>query len=101
MFEVLDVREYETISNGSYRNGYGGGGGNVNLSATHYTVAICTDTETNKRVRFVFYEGHEDKFLGETRYYGYIGDFNLIVPGDLIEVKETSTYKTVEIISTK
>ena len=97
-YKVLDVREYESVTNGNYRNSYGGGGGNVNLSSKHYIVAICINIETNKRVRHTFYEGYEDKFLGKNVYYGYTGDFNLIVPGDLIEIKETSTYKRVEIL---
>ena len=100
MYKVLDVREYNCANNVTYSHGCGGMGGNVNVKETHYIVAICVNLETNKRVRFSFYEGYKSEFLGKYIYYGYTGDFNLIVPGDMIEVKETSTYKRVEIIST-
>ena len=99
MYEVLDVREYKGIAEGEYRQNYGTVGGNINVRTTHCTVVICTDLETGMRVRFEFYPGYKDEFLGKTRYYGYVGDFNLIVPGDLINILETSTYKKVEIIS--
>ena len=99
MYKVLDVREYRTVNKSNYQQSYGGCGGYINTETTHYTVAICVDTETGKRVRFEFYTGFKDKFLGETRYYGYMGEYTIIVPGDMITVTETSTYKEVKIVS--
>ena len=97
MYKVLAVREYISIGSGSYRTGYGGGGGSLSVGTTHYTAVICQDLSTNKRERFDFYYGYQDEFLGNTRYYGYRGDYELLVPGDLFEIKETSTYNTVVI----
>ena len=98
MYKVLDVREYKGIAEGEYRQNYGTVGGNINVRTTHCIVVICID-ETGERVRFEFYPGYKDTFLGKTHYYGYVGDYCLIVPGDIIDIKETSTYKKVEIIS--
>lgn len=100
MYKVLDVREYKSIGSGSYRTGYGGGGGKLSVGTTHFTAVICQDLSTNKRERFEFYYGYEDEFLGKTRYYGYRGDYELLVPGDNFEIEETSTFKYVKLLNT-
>lgn len=95
MYKVLDVREYKSIGSGNYRAGYGEGGGRLSVETTHITAVIYQDLSTNERKRFDFYYGYKDTFLGETKYYGYRGDYDLLVPGDLFEIKETSTYDTI------
>lgn len=94
MYKVLDVREYDSIRECSLSSG-GYGSHPIHMDKTHYVVAICENTTHGKRVRFDFYPGHKDEFLGEDRYYGYAGEYELIVPGDIIEIKKTSTYKEV------
>ena len=94
MYKVLDVREYDSIRECSLSSG-GYGSHPIHMDKTHYVVAICENTTHGKRVRFDFYPGHKDTFLGEDRYYGYAGEYELIVPGDIIDIKETSTYKEV------
>lgn len=94
MYKVLSVREYDSLKECRLSNrGYGTHP--IYVDKTHYIVAICENTETGKRSRFEFYQGHKDVLLGDTRYYGYAGEYELIVPGDVIEIKETSTYKEV------
>lgn len=94
MYKVLDVREIVTISGGSTRNGYYGGPGSFTPDSTKYTVVIAEDEE-HKRKRFEFRAGYTSEFLGKTCYYGYSGDYNLLVPGDYFEIEETSTYSNV------
>lgn len=94
MYKVLDVREYDSIRECSLSSG-GYGSHPIHMDKTHYVVAICENTTHGKRVRFDFYPGHKDTFLGEDRYYGYAGEYELIAPGDIIDIKETSTYKEV------
>lgn len=97
MYKVLDVREYKSIGSGSYHTDYCGVGGKTSIETMHFTAVICQDLGTNERKRFDFYYGYKDDFLGKTKYYGYRGDYVLLVPGDLFEIKETSTYDTVVI----
>lgn len=94
MYKVLSVREYDSIEEG-HLSGGGYGRHPIYLDKTHYIVAICENTETGKRSRLEFYPGYQDTFLGDNKYYGYKGEYDLIVPGDTIEIKETSTYKEV------
>ena len=90
MYKVLDVREHKYAIARSC-----GTGSNYSSSVSitndteHEFVVICVELETNTRKRFIFYDGHktEDKFWG-THYYGYKGDFNLLVVGDLFEVEK-------------
>ena len=90
MYKVLDVREHKYAVARSC-----GTGSNYSSSVSvtndihHEFVVICVELETSTRKRFVFYDGHktEDKFLG-IHYYGYKGDFNLLVVGDLFKVEQ-------------
>ena len=93
MYKVLDVREYDDIDKGTNYHS-----GTIQIQKTHYLVAICEDTKTNKRVRFEFYSGKARAVLGNTYYDGYIGDYNLIAPGDIIMIEETTTFKKVVIV---
>lgn len=93
MYRVLDVREYDSIEEGDQFPS-----GTIRFKKTHYIAAICEDRETDKRVRFEFYPGYELEVLGNTHYFGYIGDYKLIAPGDTIMIEKTSTYDKVVVI---
>lgn len=98
MYKVLDVREqtianYGTVSSGSYS----GGTGHVNLEVRRKTIVIAEDAEHNRK-RFEFYEGYQERnYYGDTSYYGYRGDYDLLVPGDYFEIEKTSTYPVVKL----
>ena len=96
MYKVLDVREIVIISGGSTSNGVYGGSGSFGVNSTEYVVVIAED-DNHQRKRFEFKAGYKSQFLGETCYYGYTGDYNLLVLGDYFEIEETSTYPRVKL----
>jgi hypothetical protein len=98
MYKALDVREVIEISSGSVSNHPSYCGSNSMSINTKQKTIVIAENENKKRTRFQFYDGYEDRFLGQLCYYGYKGDFNLLVPGDKFEVRETSTWKTVLIV---
>lgn len=98
MYKVLDVREIFTVHGGSITKEFYGGHSSYSVDSTQYVVVIAEDEE-HKRKRFEFRAGYTTEFLDETRYYGYSGDFNLLVPGDYFEVEKTSTYLYVRRIN--
>jgi hypothetical protein len=90
MYKVLDVREHKYAVARSCGTGSNYSSSVAVTNDTHHEfVVICMELATKERKRFVFYDGHktEDKFWG-THYYGYKGDFNLLVAGDLFEVEK-------------
>jgi hypothetical protein len=91
MYKVLDIREYDSIDSG--RLGYGTH--SISIDRVHHIIAICEDTETGERSRFDFSPGDKFDWFGDTKYSGYTGDFAVIVPGDIIELKKTDTYTEV------
>ena len=97
MYKVLDVREIVTIHGGSTSSGVYGGSGSFAVNSKQYTVVIAEDKNKHRK-RFEFKAGYKSEFLGETCYYGYSGDYNLLVSGDYFEIEETSTYPVVRII---
>ena len=97
MYKVLDIREYRISSGGSFHKDCYGSGGSVETKSKHYTDVICEDTETHKRERFTFYKGYESAMFGKKHYYGYMGDFHLLIIGDVFEIKETMKYPTIVI----
>jgi hypothetical protein len=97
IYKALDVREVIEISSGSVSNHSYGGSNSMSINSTRKIVVIAEDEEYKERKRFHFYEGYKEMFLGEMRYYGYAGDFDLLIPGDKFEVKETSTWPAVRI----
>jgi hypothetical protein len=98
MYKVLDVREIVTINGGSTSNGIYGGSGSYSVNSTHYTVVIAED-EQGERTRFTFYPASKEVFLGQTLHYGTAGDYDLLVPGDLFELKlEVDTWPEVKLI---
>ncbi len=97
MYKVLDVREIITICGGSVNNGVHGGSSNFNVGSKRYQVVIAED-ENHKRRRFEFCEAYKSEFLGETSYYGYIGNFEILIPGDYFEVEKTYSWPKVKLI---
>lgn len=97
MYKALDIREVIEVSSGSVSNHSYGGSNSMSIKSTRKIVVIAEDEEGNRK-RFPFYDSYEDTFLGKTCYYGYKGDFDLLVPGDKFEVRETSTWPTVLIV---
>lgn len=98
IYRALDVREHVLVGDLEWRNGVSGLGGRVYGTATDYYVVICENTSTHKRERFEFRKGYESEFLNETHYYGYSGDYMLIVPGDCFIIQKTDTYEEVRIL---
>ena len=96
MYKVLDVREIVIISGGSTSKGVYGGSDSFGVESTEYVVVIAEDKNKHRK-RFEFKAGYKSQFLGETCYYGYTGDYNLLVPGDYFEIEETSTYPRVKL----
>lgn len=98
MYKVLDVREVIEIGSGSVSNHSYGGSNSMSIKSTRKIVVIAEDDEYKERKRFHFYDGYKEEFLGKMQYYGYSGDFDLLVPGDKFEVRETSTWPAVLIV---
>ena len=98
MYKVLDVREQVIANHGTVSSGtYSGGTGHVSLEVKRKTIVIAEDDDHNRK-RFEFYEGHLEKnFQGDYTYYGYRGDYDLLVPGDYFEIEKTSTYPKVKL----
>lgn len=98
MYKVLDVREVVEVSSGSVSNHPTYCGSNsMSIKNSRETVVIA-ENDNKERKRFLFYQGYKDVFLGKMGYYGYKGDFDLLVPGDKFEVEETSTWSYVNLI---
>ena len=95
MYKVLEVREYKSEFHGYYSH-YNDH--SITIHDKRFIVVICENEENNKRERFVFYKGYQRECFGDTYYYGYSGDFDLLIAGDRFEIKETSTYQQVNII---
>ena len=91
IYKDLDVREKDVEY--SYTDQY-----KTSYKSKHIVFVIIVEDEEGNRTRFNMYEGYKDLFLNEYRYCGYIGDFDLVVKGDFIEVTETSTWPIVKIV---
>lgn len=80
-YKVLDVREKESSYRYTdYHNSY---------TATHTVFTVIAEDTKGKRKRFNMYDKYKSKSFGEWCYYGYEGDFDLLVKGDWFEVEET------------
>lgn len=97
MYNVLDVREIVTVFGGNAHNGVYGGSGSVDVNSRHYVVVIAED-ENDKRTRFEFCASYKKEFLGEDCYYGYRGEYDILVPGDKFIIEKTSTWPAVRLI---
>ena len=98
MYKVLDIREIITIYGGSTSNGVYGGSGSFNVKSKQYIIVIAENVQEHKRKRFEFCEAYKSEFLGETCYYGYTGEFNILIPGDYFEIEETSSWPKVKLL---
>ena len=79
-YKVLDVREKESTYSYTDRNN--------TYTATHSVFVIIAEDTLGKRKRFHMYDSYKSLFLGEWSYYGYEGDFDLIVKGHWIEIEK-------------
>lgn len=88
-YKVLDVREKEsTYSYTNRTNTY---------TATHTVFVVIAEDKGGNRTRFCMYDGYKSLFLNNWSYYGYEGDFDLLVKGDWFEIEPTSTWPVVKI----
>ena len=97
MYKVLDVREIVTFWGGSVHNGVYGGSGSVDVNSRQYIVVIAED-EDHKRKRFEFCASYKKEFIGEDCYYGYRGEYDILVPGDKFIIEKTSTWPKVNLV---
>ena len=89
-YKVLDVREREsTYSYTEYHQNY---------TAKHIVFTIIAEDKDGNRRRFCMCDNYKSKDFGEWCYYGYEGDFDLIVKGDWIEIEQTDTWPKVTIL---
>ena len=78
MYKVLDVREI--------------------MKTRHYVIVIAYDVNFKERRRFAFYKHSEECFGNEVRHWGYTGDYDVLVPGDMFVIEQTPTGENVKII---
>ena len=89
-YKVLDVREKESsYSYTDYTNTY---------TATHTVFVIIAEDVNGKRKRFHMYDSYKSLFLNEWTYYGYEGNFDLLVKDDWFKIEQTSTWPVVKIL---
>ncbi len=98
MYKALDVREVSKCYTGRVNNEIYGHGGQLTINETTYIVVIAENLATRDRKRFSFYPPRKEEFLGEMCYYGYTGDYDVLVPGDFFEVEDTNTWTHVRLI---
>lgn len=98
MYKALDVRDVVRFNSGSFTQDSYSGRGNLSINEKPIIVVIA-ETEQKERVRFEFFPGYEGQFLGSTQYYGYRGDFDVLIPGDTFVIEDTSTWQRVTIIT--
>lgn len=88
-YKVLDIREKESRYSYTDRTN--------TYTATHTVFVIIAEDTDGKRKRFTMYDGYKSLFLNEWSYYGYEGDFDLLVKGDWFEIEQTSTWPVVTV----
>lgn len=98
IYKALDIREIIRVFSGSSTNHSYGGSNSISINSTEYVVCIAKDLETGNRVRFDFKSPYKDTFMGKTYYYGYTGDYHLLIPGDTFELEQTDTYMHLTIL---
>lgn len=82
MFKVLDVRESTNLEN----------------SRDCQVVVIATEIGSSIRKRFVFNPPRSYRALNNCTYLGYVGDWNLLIPGDYFIIEKTNDWDNVRII---
>lgn len=89
-YKVLDVREREsTYTYTEYHTSY---------KAIHTVFTVIAEDNEGKRRRFNMYGKYKSKDFGEWCYYGYEGDFDLLVKGDWFEIEETAAWPVVKVL---
>ena len=99
MYKALDVREHVKFGKAQWFHGYGGKGGEISVPQTLHVVVIAEETETHQRVRFDFIPAYKFKFGDKTHYGGFTGRYDMIVPGDYFNLRETETHVEVVLIN--
>ena len=91
-YKVLDVREKE--ENYTYTDRTN------TYTVTHTVFVIIAEDVNGRRKRFHMYDSYKSLFLGKWSYYGYEGDFDLLVKGDWFEIKkiENSWWPVVTVL---
>ena len=84
-YKVLDVRESIKIGEVKYYAGWDGKQGQVNIPQFHQIIVIAKDNDTGKRTRFVFCKNNTI----------YEGEYELLIPGDVFTIEESSTYHKI------
>ena len=82
MFKVLDVGESINLEN----------------SIDSQVVVIATEIGSAIRKRFVFNPPRSCRSLLNPTYIGYVGDWNLLIPGDYFIIEKTNDWDNVRII---
>lgn len=82
MFKVLDVRESTSLEN----------------SIDSQVVVIATEIGSSIRKRSVFNPPRSRRALLNPTYIGYVGDWNLLIPGDYFIIEKTDDWDNVRII---
>ena len=88
-YKVLDVREKESTYSYTNRNN--------TYTATHTVFVVIAEDKEGNRKRFCMYDAYMSLFLNDWSYYGYKGDFDLLVKGDWFEIEQTSKWPVVKI----
>ena len=96
-YEALEVREYTKTSKATFFNGLSGTSGEIHVNQHLRIVVIAKDLKTKERVRFEFFEAYEFEFGDKTHYGGYLGDYALLISGDLFRIEKTSAQDKVVI----
>lgn len=109
MYQVLDVREHDDLErlNGWYiNNNIDNTTRSLYFKKRRYYSIIAENLLTNKRVRFDFYDGYQETSTFKTiktTYYGYKGDFALLMIGDKFDIvypsNEYEGYTIVQLIN--
>lgn len=100
-YKALDVRECRVVGKAEYYKPYVlASSGSVRVPQHIRVVVIAQENNSTNRVRFEFLEAYQYEFLDKIRYGGYLGDWNLLVPGDYFIVEETDAQDRVTILNT-
>ena len=90
VYKVLDVREKESSYSYTDRTN--------TYTTTHTVFVIIAEDTLGRRKRFTMYNGYKSLFLNDWSYYGYEGDFDLLVKDDWFEIEQTATRPIVKIL---
>lgn len=82
MFKVLDVRESINLEN----------------SRDSKIVVIAAEIGSAIRKRFVFTPPSSYRALNNCTYLGYVGDWDILIPGDYFVIEKTDDWDNVRII---